>query len=321
MHCESEAVIFSPTSASAEITSYISRTKLSLGKTRDRCQVRNMISSSSQQFDRSDQAKAYSQFRPDPPKELVEVIISYLEEEVPDPFGLAVDVGCGTGQSTLVLAPHFRSVLGCDVSKSQVREAVLSRKASNVQYRVSAAECLPVGDESVHLLTAGTCFHWLDIPAFFKEAKRVLVPGGVLAIYSSCAIYPVMGDEEKDYQLRILTNKLLYDDLKAYRSPKVQQVFEQYSNVEFPFEDVVRSRNIGHTYVACAADAMGYIKSMSTFQNLRAVYPFRADQLLQDYQDSLMNILNVSTEPESTPLAYRRDYFLILCRKDKRKTK
>ncbi|GFT33225.1 methyltransf_25 domain-containing protein [Nephila pilipes] len=94
-----------------------------------------MISSRCQQYDRPDQARAYSQFRPDPPKELLEVVIGYLEQEVPDPFGLAVDVGCGTGQSTLALAPYFRSVLGCDVSKFQIMEAALCRKATNVQYR------------------------------------------------------------------------------------------------------------------------------------------------------------------------------------------
>ncbi|GFV02318.1 putative methyltransferase DDB_G0268948 [Trichonephila clavipes] len=127
---------------------------------------------------------------------------------VSSPFGQALDVGCGTGQSTLTLAPYFQSVLGCDVSKSQILEANFSRKATNVQYRVSPAECLPVGNESVCLLTAGTCFHWFDIPAFFREAKRVLVQGGVLAVYSSCAIHPITGDEEKDYQLRMITNKV-----------------------------------------------------------------------------------------------------------------
>ncbi|GFT81509.1 uncharacterized protein NPIL_439411 [Nephila pilipes] len=236
----------------------------------------------------------------------------YLEQSART-LGLAVDVGCGTGQSYLCPGLLLPIRLRSDVSKFDSELPSVGKH--------SQSECLPVGEETVHLLTAGTCLHWFDIPAFFREAKRVLAPGGVLAIYSSWAVYPVMEDEEKDYQLRMITNKLLYDDLKAYRSPKVQQMFEQYSSVEFPFEDVVRSRNIGHTYVGSAADAVGYIKSMSSFQNFRAINHFRADQLLQDYQKSIMNILKVSTEPGSTPLVYRRDYFLILCRMDKMQTK
>ncbi|GFQ82002.1 uncharacterized protein TNCT_332561 [Trichonephila clavata] len=221
------------------------------------------------------------------------------------------EIGCLVG-----LLPK-KSEIGCLVGLPQKTNISIGVVSTNCR----KAECLPVGDETVCLLTAGTCFHWLDITAFFTEAKRVLVQGGVLAVYSSCAIHPVTGDEEKDYQLRMITNKFLYDDLKQYRSPRVQQAFEQYGNVEFPFEDVMRSRNVGHTYVASAADAVGYIRSMSTFQNFRAAYPLRADQLLHDYQDSIMKILNATTKPESTPLAYRRDYFLILCRKGKKRNK
>lgn len=32
-------------------------------------------------------------------------------------------LGCGTGQSTFVLAEHFDRVLGVDVSESQIEEA------------------------------------------------------------------------------------------------------------------------------------------------------------------------------------------------------
>ncbi|GFV02322.1 uncharacterized protein TNCV_2354981 [Trichonephila clavipes] len=53
----------------------------------------------------------------------------------------------------------------------------------------------------------------------------------------------------------------------------------------------LQSRNIGHTYVASAADAVGYIRSMSTFQNFRAAYPLRADQFLHDYQHRLDSAL------------------------------
>ncbi|GBM99518.1 Putative methyltransferase DDB_G0268948, partial [Araneus ventricosus] len=149
---------------------------------------------SSQLFDKPDQARAYSKCRPEPPQELLDIIISYLSEKFQRPFGQAVDVGCGTGQSTIVLAPYFRSVCGCDISKSQIQEAGYYRKAANVQYSIAPAECLPVGDQSVQLLTAATSFHWLDFQAFFKEAERVLVPEGVLAIYSSVNIRPVCED-------------------------------------------------------------------------------------------------------------------------------
>ena len=47
---------------------------------------------------------------------------------------LAVDVGCGTGQSTRILSPFFRRVLGLDVSQAQIENA---RKESvdNVEFQ------------------------------------------------------------------------------------------------------------------------------------------------------------------------------------------
>ncbi|GIY84290.1 putative methyltransferase [Caerostris extrusa] len=137
---------------------------------------------------------------------------------------------------------------------------------------IAPAECLPVGDSSVHLLTAATCFHWLDMKAFFKEADRVLMPGGVLAVYTSMAIYPVTGDEHTDYRLRLITNKVTH---------MFSQLWEQYGNIEFPFEDIIRIGDIGHTYMGNASDTTGYIKSVSTFQNFRSINPLKADELLK----------------------------------------
>ncbi|XP_055926103.1 putative methyltransferase DDB_G0268948 isoform X1 [Argiope bruennichi] len=268
-----------------------------------------------QLYDKPNQARAYSRYRPEPPQELLDIIIRYLSEKFPKPFDLAVDVGCGTGQSTIVLAPYFNSVIGCDISKSQLKEAAYYRKARNINYSISPAENLPVADLSTQLLTAGTCLHWLDAQVFFKEADRVLAPDGVLAIYSSNSNYPVSEDEEKNYQLKCLTDKLLSKDLAPYMSSKLQQVRDRFSNIEFPFDEVTRVQDISQTYWGRAADAIGYIQSTSSFQTFCAADSRRADKLVQEYQNSIMDILNVNTSPESTTLAYKKEYFLILCRK------
>ena len=72
-------------------------------------------------FEESEHAKVYSIFRPNPPKSLIETIISYSEKKAP--LELALDVGCGSGQSTRILAPYAKRVIGSDISKSQIDEA------------------------------------------------------------------------------------------------------------------------------------------------------------------------------------------------------
>ena len=51
------------------------------------------------------------------------------------PFKVAVDVGCGSGQSTRPLAPHFEKVIGIDVSEAQIAAARQTDNPSNVEYR------------------------------------------------------------------------------------------------------------------------------------------------------------------------------------------
>lgn len=47
---------------------------------------------------------------------------------------IAVDVGCGSGQSTVNLAPFFNRVCGIDVSEAQIEEAKTNRALPNVTY-------------------------------------------------------------------------------------------------------------------------------------------------------------------------------------------
>lgn len=62
------------------------------------------------------------------------------------PYENAADVGCGTGISTKVMAPHFKHVLGLDYSATQIAEAQSSIKEPNLSFRYYFIEltlCLP----------------------------------------------------------------------------------------------------------------------------------------------------------------------------------
>ena len=54
-----------------------------------------------------------------------------------------------------------------------------------VDYMVSAAETLPLAQESFDLLTVSSALHWFERIAFLAEARRVLRPRGWLVIYDS----------------------------------------------------------------------------------------------------------------------------------------
>lgn len=119
--------------------------------------------------------EAYAKYRPG----YTEAIFDNLLNEVPG-RALAVDCGCGTGQIAESLSSRFGKVFGVDVSKDQLAHAF---RAPNIEYVNRGAEDLNfLADGSVDLITAGTAYHWFDSDRFWNEARRVLKPGGVVAI-------------------------------------------------------------------------------------------------------------------------------------------
>uniref|UniRef100_A0A3Q3FFU9 Si:ch211-93g23.2 n=1 Tax=Labrus bergylta TaxID=56723 RepID=A0A3Q3FFU9_9LABR len=133
-------------------------------------------------FEGKDHAAAYLQYRV-APHELISRIMSFMETRT-NHFKLAVDVGCGSGQGTIPLAPHFAKVVGTDISKAQLEMAQVNSNPPNVSYRHCPAEELPFASGEVDLVTAMTAAHWFDRQKFLLEADRVLRPGGCLALLS-----------------------------------------------------------------------------------------------------------------------------------------
>ncbi|KAM3849205.1 putative methyltransferase, partial [Diretmus argenteus] len=133
-------------------------------------------------FEGKEHAAAYWKYRISPSDHLIQQVLDFLEKQKGRPFDLAVDVGCGSGQGTVLLANHFTSVIGADVSPAQLEVASEHAKRPNITYSQSAAEQLPCADSSVDLVTAMSSFHWFHGPRFLQDAHRVLKPRGCLAL-------------------------------------------------------------------------------------------------------------------------------------------
>jgi SAM-dependent methyltransferase len=125
-------------------------------------------------------AQRYSRSRPYFHPLVIRKIKDYLRLEKPVPQ--ALDVACGTGQSTQALTAIAEQVVGTDLSPEMLAQAILHPQ---IQYRQSAAESLPFPDTSVDLITVSLAFHWFDRARFLAEANRVLRPDSWLVIYNN----------------------------------------------------------------------------------------------------------------------------------------
>jgi SAM-dependent methyltransferase len=124
----------------------------------------------------SRQSAAYSRYRPAYPPQLIE----YVAAQAPG-RRVTVDCATGNGQAAIALAAHFDAVLAVDGSASQLSRA---RPHPRVHYAAALAERLPLRDRSVDLVAAAQAAHWFDFDCFHAECRRVLVPGGVVALWT-----------------------------------------------------------------------------------------------------------------------------------------
>ena len=98
------------------------------------------------------------------------------------PVEHAIDVGCGTGLSTVALTAVARTVIGLDPSAAMLAYASHS---PSITYCRAPAEYLPFADACCPLITVASAMHWVNQAAFLAEAKRVLTTSGWLVIYGN----------------------------------------------------------------------------------------------------------------------------------------
>ena len=98
-----------------------------------------------------------------------------------DGSGRLLDVGCGPGNFTLLLAPWFEQATGLDADRDMLAEA--ERRAAqagvgNVQWLQLRAEELPADLGRYRVMSFAQSFHWMDQLQVARVALGMLEDGG-----------------------------------------------------------------------------------------------------------------------------------------------
>lgn len=99
------------------------------------------------------------------------------------PTTRVLDLCCGLGQATRFLAARSPQVTGLDASPKAIAQAKIRVPAA--QFVEAFAEALPFADQSFDLVHTSAALHEMSDLArqqILREAARVLVPGGSLAL-------------------------------------------------------------------------------------------------------------------------------------------
>ena len=115
---------------------------------------------------------------------------SVIKQHLPLAGASVIDVGCGEGWLTQLLAPETRSVIGIDPSATAIERATAAKTSNNETYLVGSADNLPVDDAWADIIVYYNSLHHVPAaiqPKAAMETTRVLAPGGVLCIVEPLA--------------------------------------------------------------------------------------------------------------------------------------
>ena len=95
-------------------------------------------------------------------------------------FELGLDVGCGTGQSSLALSYYCKEVFGIDPSKQMLARAI---NAPKVTYQYMQSNKLNFNDELFDVITFAGSLYYAKSQSLLKEIVRVSKPEGQILVY------------------------------------------------------------------------------------------------------------------------------------------
>ncbi len=96
-----------------------------------------------------------------------------------------LDIACGEGYGSELLATVARKVTGVDISEDAIAHAARRYVLPNIAFAVGSCACIPLADASVDLIVSfETIEHHDRHLAMMQEIRRVLRPAGVLIISS-----------------------------------------------------------------------------------------------------------------------------------------
>ena len=115
----------------------------------------------------------------------LEITQRYLHPEME-----VLEIGCGTGTTSLIHAPHVRHILATDISEKMIEIARCKAEAQDVQnvtFQVVPIDDLEIAEGSMNVVMAHSILHLVeDRNAVIAKAYQWLKPGGVFVSSTIC---------------------------------------------------------------------------------------------------------------------------------------
>lgn len=133
---------------------------------------------------------------------------SLIPERLPIDGARVIDIGCGDGWLTRLVAPVAEAAIGIDPSATALKRAEADNRCAKASFLLAPAERMPLDRASVDIAIYFNSLHHVPAdhqPAAFEETARVLKPGGLLCVVEPVAsgaayeLYQPFDDESDVY--------------------------------------------------------------------------------------------------------------------------
>ena len=149
-------------------------------------------------------AEEYDEIRPGYPGELVDIALARGGLEA---GARVLEVGCGTGKLTELLAARGLVVDAVDPGPNMIRAA--RRRVgdrADVTFHVGRFEDVDLAAAAFAALFSATAFHWVDPAVAWRKSHAHLAPGGLLALLMHRGVHDEHNDDG-DAEFRALIGK------------------------------------------------------------------------------------------------------------------
>jgi len=212
-------------------------------ETKNRIKIARSFGSASHSYDVSARLQRYSG--------------KHLMPWLPNRNDLTVlDLGCGTGFFTDLLASRYQQVIGVDISHQMV-EFAKTHRSTEIKWLQGDAFKLPLQDESIDLIYSNLVIQWCDpLDKALDEILRVLKPGGVFifSTLSEGTLYELKSAwAQVDDDQHVIDYKTSIELKQLFNSPRSILIEQQEQDIVLEYENVLHLvhelKGLGANYV------------------------------------------------------------------------
>ena len=162
-----------------------------------------------------------------------------------------LDLACGEGYGSYLLAKTAKSVMGIDIDNNTIKHARNKYIKQNLEFRVGSITEVPIGGESI--FDVAVCFealeHIEDHQKLLSEVKRLLTPEGVFIVSTpNKTVYT----DEPQFNNPFHVHELYFDEFR--------ELFEKYfKNVKFLGQRIYCNSNIWPVFAGEDTKVVEYV--------------------------------------------------------------